>query len=46
MAAGYIGDGSLIPTALSERDKKRRSRKRHDLYSFKENLPGDYIKSQ
>jgi nitroreductase len=46
MAAGHIGDGSLIPTALSERDKKRRPRKRRDLYTFKENLSGDYIKSQ
>jgi len=45
IAVGYLGDGSSLPAALIERDKKRRSRKTLTEYSYKDDLPDSFLKS-
>lgn len=44
IAVGYLGDGSLLPPELAERDKNRKTRLPVDQYAFKGNLPGKFMK--
>jgi nitroreductase len=45
IAAGYLGDGSLLPRELAEKDKTRKTRMPVDSYTFRRNLPDKFMKS-
>ena len=45
MAVGYLGDGTNISVEKLKKDEKRRPRKHQDEYSFKDILPGKFIRT-
>jgi nitroreductase len=45
MAAGYLGDGSLLPSEIAVKDKSRKPRMPAGAFTFREKLPENFTKS-